>query len=119
MGAVTWMSPWAQLYPGVEHATGINQTIPTGQGYPKTNVNVLRVDLARPQIELFVTPWGSLRTAGLRTTAFLNEHFNQNTMQAMLAVNANYFDVATPNNRNVAYGLCVSRGELLSFAYSE
>jgi hypothetical protein len=119
MGAVTWMSEWEPLYQGVDHATGINQTIPPGQGYPKINVNILRVDLACPQIQLFVTPWDSLRTAGVQTTEFLNEHFNRNTMLAMLAVNANYFDVATANNRNVAYGLCVSQGDLISFAYSQ
>jgi hypothetical protein len=75
--------------------------------------------MTNPAIDLFVTPWVSLWTAGLQTTAFLDEHFNWNAMLAMLAVNANYFDVATPNNRNVAYGLCVSQGELISFAYSE
>lgn len=119
MGAVTSMSAWTELYPGIEHATGVNQTIPLGKGYPTTNVNILKVALTNPAIELFVTPWASLRTAGLQTSAFLNEHFNRNTMAAMLAVNANYFDVATSNNRNVAYGLCVSQGELVSFAYSE
>jgi exopolysaccharide biosynthesis protein len=96
---------WTTLAMGVDHATGSN---PPESG--KNNVNLLRVDLTVAHISLFATPQASLSTAGVKTTDFLTRHFTTG-MVAMFAVNANYFDMS---QRNVAYGLVVSQGQIVS-----
>src|ERR1700724_2710420 len=95
---------WTNLYPGVDHATGINPA-----GGTQTNVNLLRVDLSQSQIVLTATSTHGLCQNGVPTTQFLQNHFAPG-MLAMFAINANYFDMA---DRSIAYGLVVSQGNVV------
>jgi Phosphodiester glycosidase len=99
---------WTNLFAGVDHATGANQ------GYASDNVNLLRIDLTLPQIEIFTTPRASLEPSGVKTTTFLTEQFDPSEMLAMFAVNANYFDMEA---RSIGHGLALSRGGLTTFAF--
>lgn len=100
---------WQELYDGLWHFTGPNRD------YSSNNVNILRVDLTKPTLSFYTTPWDKLDLHGIKTTEFLNESFNSNTMQAMFAINANFFDMA---NRSIAYGLAVSDGTMTMIPYS-
>lgn len=102
---------WTNLYPGIDHAAGANQ------GYPSNNVNLLRIDLTHPALSLYATPWSKLDSDGVRTTDFLNDHFASTTMQAMCAINANYFDF-TSTTRNRVHGLVISEGNVVTQPYS-
>lgn len=109
------LSPWKPLYDGIDHATGTCGTPPDS----KPNVNALKIDLTNDRIALRLSAWDDLRPTGLTVREFLDKSFDVDTMEAMVAVNANYFDNDAPyDKRNVAFGLAVSSGRLLTYVYS-
>jgi exopolysaccharide biosynthesis protein len=95
---------YTQLYPGIDHATATNAQ----WTYP--NVNILRVDLSNPNISFLTTPTAALDYYGVRSTEFLKQQYDPATMEAMFATNANFFDM---DQRNLAYGLLVSQGDVV------
>jgi hypothetical protein len=97
---------WTPIFPDVDHATGVNPA-----GGPKQNVNLLRVDLSRPYVSFFLTPKDALEKCGVKTTDFLAKHFDPKRMAAMLAVNANFFDMG---DRRTVFGLAISQGQVVS-----
>src|SRR5260370_28001489 len=97
---------WTPIFPGVDHATGVNPA-----GGPKQNVNLLRVDLSRVYVSFFLTPKDALEKCGVKTTDFLAKHFAPKRMAAMLAVNANFFEMG---DRRTVCGLAMSDGQVVS-----
>lgn len=97
--------------PGSGSRDGTNHTIPP-KSPQQPNVNILRIDLTRPQIEFFSTPWDQLSPHGTKTTEFLRKNFGGSTLE-MFGTNANFFDM---NLRSIVYGLALSRGQLSGFA---
>ena len=52
--ATITVSPWAPLFKGIEHATGIQQ--PTQAGERNQRANCLKIDLNDPDVKFFATP---------------------------------------------------------------
>ena len=81
------IGPWAAIFQGVEHATGLTAIANS----PRQVVNVLRIDLQAPGVGLFSTPRSANyqpdmeETTGLTTSHWLLRH----GLQA--AINGNWF----------------------------
>jgi hypothetical protein len=114
------LSDWKALYPGVDRAIGtaeqsfweFSPPIPC----PKQNVNLLRVHLRHPQIAFTSTPVDGLSQSGVICSDFLTSSL-QAGMTAMLATNANYFDLSGGDCR-ILNGLAISGGNVVSPASS-
>lgn len=115
---------WRNEYSGVDYASQINPgwngtSCPPNNTDPNNlnNVNLLRVDLTNPEISFLVSPFEFLCGCGRKTTEFLSTYFDSGTMQAMYAINANFFEDTSEDKdkRNLIYGLAVSNGNILSY----
>jgi hypothetical protein len=104
---------WKPAYAGVDLASASLYTPldPKASGPREQNVNVARIDLRTPGLELFTTPpEGPYQTIGQRCTDFLDGH-----PEVMLAINANF---SWPGGASVGdpfslLGLAVSRGRVV------
>jgi hypothetical protein len=113
------LSDWKPLYPGVDRAVGAAEQsfydfeppVPC----PKQTVNLLRVHLKQPQIALTSTPTDGLSQSGVTCSSFLTTAFKAD-MVAMLATNANYFDLGVDSR--ILKGLAMSGGQVVSLPSS-
>jgi hypothetical protein len=103
------LSGWVPLYPGVERAIGNRSLAPP---MPAQWLNAIRIDLQAPGISFLSTPADQLDPSGVTVRAFLNANFGGG-LQAMLAVNANFFE-DSPGQRNTLYGLAYAQGQVVS-----
>lgn len=101
------LSPWAPLYDGIDRATGVCGTLPPNT---QDNVNVLRVNLANPKIQLLPTPWELIDPKGKTVREFLDKAFDPDTMAAMVATNGTF-----GAESGYMYGPFMSEGRLISY----
>src|ERR1051325_3343106 len=107
------VTPWMPIFKGIERAAGTNSpdaTIPRNQV-----VNILRVDVTDPDVELFTDPHCTNgcagETLGYTTSGFLKRYGVQ------AAANCAFFDPCCSQPEGsamVVRGLSVSRGALVS-----
>ncbi|HAM73974.1 MAG TPA: hypothetical protein DCM86_20305 [Verrucomicrobiales bacterium] len=109
------IGPWVPLFKGVEHA--VAHMTPGNGDANNQAVNVLRIDLTDPDIELQTTPprtnyvAGSAETSAQTVSSFLAEN------KAQVAVNANFYspvDAVGAGGALKVTGLHISRGFVVS-----
>ena len=113
--ADTTLDDWTPIFKGIDRTTG--RMTPTGGDTKTMVVQILRVDLTDPDVQLLTTPPATNYQARVRETLGQSVSSFLQANQIQVAINANFYDPVIPSSPGlsaVVKGLHISRGFTVS-----
>ena len=109
------LDEWTPIFKGIDRTTG--RMTPVGGDTKLMVVQILRIDLTDPDVQIFTTPRATNYQARVRETVGQSVSSFLQANQLQVAVNANFYDPtdpALPGQSAVIKGLHISRGVTVS-----